>query len=198
MTKPEGSSSDFAYQIREWAHPQAIKALENGFYIETLVISLNAINAILRESILNRVMEDIVYEHGDGYESVETFEEHPYLVSLLTDYDNPLAGGAPDSAVYVAATQLRIIDDKELKNLRGLYRQRNDIFHRLFGRVIFQRTSIEPTTDGQFLGFGHFYAIDPGPLKTLAGKYLAEFERLMEKTGFDSPTRLRSRTKKTE
>jgi len=169
--------SDFAYQINKWAYPQAAKALADGYYIETTGICVNAINAILRELILSKVMEDEEFHDGEGnIVGVESYEEHPYLTYMLTDYENPLTGALSDRAIYKEAERLKVITKSKLNKLEKLFSERNKIFHRLFGRVILHKTTIKPTKDGMAVFPGYVRSLHHRRLKDLATNYLTVLE----------------------
>lgn len=171
--------SDIAFQINEWALPQAKAAIANGFFIEAINISVNAITAILRDLILFKVSEDEEYHDDAGnIVGVESYEEHPYLVDLLTNYDNELGGTLSERSIYKESARLKIINGPTLDVLEKLYRKRNEITHRLFGSVILYKKTV---ADERGIGFDR--AIDLDKLKKIACEHVEAFEEIMNIAG---------------
>ncbi len=171
--------SDIAFQVNEWALPQAKKALKNGFFIEAINICVNAITAILRDLILFKVSEDEEIRDKDGnIVGVESFEEHPYLVDLLTNYDNKLGGAFTERSIYNESARLKIINGSTLDVLQKLYTKRNEITHRLFGSVILYKKHISDES-----GIGFDRGIDLAKLEQIASAHVEAFEEIISVAG---------------
>lgn len=114
----------FTSKSKEWTII-AEKAFAEGFYLESITININVINAYLRLAIW---LESQARERRKQ----NFFSHNSSLEDMLMNYDNSLLGQLNDRRIYKYAKDLSIITKDELSILNNLYDERNTIFHKFF------------------------------------------------------------------
>jgi uncharacterized protein YrrD len=180
----DDDTTNSAFQINEWGYKQAKRAYKEGFFIETIQISVNAIGSILRDLILFEVSKDtpLFDDEGNVAEMVSRDDPNDYLADLLTNQDNVLGRSFSERDIYREAKRFKIISSKLSSNLQSLYENRNAITHRLFGNVILNQRSPDLITvdGGKITVTREVRKIDLRTLKKVAHEYLGTFSEVLK------------------
>ncbi len=112
MKRPE-SNPEWSFISEKWMKKQD-DALKKGYYFESIAISFNAINAILRKGIILKIDQ----------------RGNDYIDELFTDHSHPLLGQISDRSIYNEAARIGLINTAS--TLHSLHTRRNDLFHKLF------------------------------------------------------------------